>query len=59
MAAPPLAGFRKATVPRKYPATPGTTPTREDALRLLTELGDVQGRPHDLKRRLPELAEEP
>jgi hypothetical protein len=46
-------------VPRKYPATPGTTPTREDALRLLTELGDVQGRPHDLKRRLPELAEEP
>ena len=31
---------------------------REDALRLLAELGDVQGRLDDLKRRLRELAEE-
>ena len=31
---------------------------REDALRLLAELGDVQGRHDDLKRRLRELAEE-
>ena len=31
---------------------------REDALRLLAELGDVQGRLDDLKRRLKELAEE-
>jgi hypothetical protein len=30
---------------------------REDALRLLAELGDVQGRLDDLKRRLRELAE--
>ena len=29
---------------------------REDALRLLAELGDVQGRLDDLKRRLRELA---
>jgi hypothetical protein len=32
---------------------------REDALRLLTELYDVQGRLDALKRRLRELAEEP
>ena len=31
---------------------------REDALRLLAELGDVEGRLDDLKRRLRELAEE-
>jgi hypothetical protein len=31
---------------------------REDALHLLAELGDVQGRLDDLKRRLRELAEE-
>jgi hypothetical protein len=31
---------------------------REDALRLLVELGDVQGRLDDLKRRLRELAKE-
>ena len=31
---------------------------REDALQLLAELGDVQGRLDDLKRRLRELAEE-
>jgi hypothetical protein len=31
---------------------------REAALRLLGELGDVQGRLDDLKRRLRELAEE-
>jgi hypothetical protein len=31
---------------------------REDALRLLTELHDVQGRLDALKRRLRELAEE-
>jgi hypothetical protein len=31
---------------------------REDALRLLAELGDVQGRLEDLQRRLRELAEE-
>jgi hypothetical protein len=31
---------------------------REDALRLLTELHDVQGRLDDLKRRLRELAQE-
>jgi hypothetical protein len=31
---------------------------REDALKLLTELHDVQGRLDDLKRRLRELAEE-
>jgi hypothetical protein len=31
---------------------------REDALRLLTELHDVQGRLDDLKRRLRELTEE-
>jgi hypothetical protein len=31
---------------------------REDALRLLAELGDVQSRLDDLKRRLRELAEE-
>jgi hypothetical protein len=30
----------------------------EDALRLLAELGDVQGRFNDLKRRLRKLAEE-
>jgi hypothetical protein len=30
---------------------------REDALRLLTELHDVQGRLGDLRRRLRELAE--
>jgi hypothetical protein len=30
---------------------------REDALRLLAELGDVQGRLDDLKRRLRELAD--
>jgi hypothetical protein len=32
---------------------------REDALRLLAELGDVQDRLDALKRRLRELAEEP
>ena len=32
---------------------------REEALQLLAELGDVQGRFDDLKRRLRELAEEP
>ena len=32
---------------------------REHALQLLAELGDVQGRLDDLKRRLRELAEEP
>jgi hypothetical protein len=31
---------------------------REDALQLLAELGDVQGRLDDLKRRLREWAEE-
>jgi len=31
---------------------------REDALQLLSELGDVQGRLDDLKPRLRELAEE-
>ena len=31
---------------------------REDALHLLAELGDVQGRLDDLKRRLRELAQE-
>jgi hypothetical protein len=31
---------------------------RDDALRLLAELGDVQGRLDDLKRRLRELGEE-
>jgi hypothetical protein len=31
---------------------------REDAIRLLAELGDVQGRLDDLKRRLRELAED-
>jgi hypothetical protein len=31
---------------------------REDAVRLLAELHDVQGRLDDLKRRLRELAEE-
>ena len=31
---------------------------REDALRLLAELGDVEGRLDDLKRRLRELAED-
>jgi hypothetical protein len=31
----------------------------EDALQLLAELGDLQGRLDDLKRRLRELAEEP
>jgi hypothetical protein len=30
---------------------------REDSMRLLAELGDVQGRLDDLKRRLRELAE--
>jgi hypothetical protein len=30
---------------------------REDALRLLAELGDVQGRLDDLKRRLRQLAD--
>jgi hypothetical protein len=32
---------------------------REYALRLLAELGDVQGRLDDLRRRLRELSEEP
>jgi hypothetical protein len=32
---------------------------REDALRLLAELGDVQGRLDDVKRWLREVAEEP
>ena len=36
----------------------GEADGREDALRLLAELGDVQGRLDDLKRRLRELAEE-
>jgi hypothetical protein len=31
---------------------------REDALQLLAELGDVQGRLDDLERRLRELADE-
>jgi len=31
---------------------------REDALHILAELGDVQGRLDDVKRRLRELAEE-
>jgi hypothetical protein len=31
---------------------------REDALQLLAELRDVQGRLHELKRRLRELVEE-
>jgi hypothetical protein len=31
---------------------------REDTLRLLAELGDVQGRLDELKRRLRDLAEE-
>ena len=31
---------------------------REDALQLLAELGDVQGRLDDLQRRLRELADE-
>jgi hypothetical protein len=40
---------------------PGTRDAldREEALRLLAELRDVQGRLDDLKRRLPELADEP
>ena len=40
--------------------TPGAPDAvgREQALQLLTELHDVQGRLDDLKRRLRELAEE-
>jgi hypothetical protein len=40
--------------------TPGTRDAldREQAMRLLAELGDVQGRLDDLRRRLRELAAE-